>query len=440
VEVRGGAPGELPRRDAVQFRERVHDARDVRRAIQSELGAAWTTLNNPLASPQVTGEYVSRAKIALDKYGVLRSGDLDAQEFYKNLDPASRSAMKKDTAELLYLLASGTGQLALASEKPDRRKKLYHEAMQFNDLSHGMLQPISSTRAIDSQKVRLLALAAGKIPKLQSLKAEASTASDPSALRLLAYESSEQQDFETASSLLERVVQALPQDSSAWISLGTCRLNMEKFAEAEGCFEAAIALQKDCLVAYELRGLARFGLHKLQLAREDFDHVLAVQPTLISALINRSLVLKELGDIEGAIRDLSAALKCNDCPTRLYFVRSELKRTLGDASGAKEDRLKGLQLEPNEELSWVTRGIAQLSENPEVAMADFREAIQCNSQSFAARQNMAYLLAEVHQEPERAIRVLNESLEIRPHDADTVDAVSAVDGVAWAEGPKDLFR
>jgi tetratricopeptide (TPR) repeat protein len=395
------------------------DAREAWRDLKTQLDDARTKMNNPFVDQQELTVSIRWAKLLLDKYGVFTAVDLDSVEPFKHIDSASRAEMRQDTAELLYQLASGTGQLAVSRPKAER-KRLFDEALRFNKLSQQVIEPSPPPRAVLAQKERLQQRAKRRI-RIQEIElsdAELS-AMDHRDIRMLANEIFQREDFETAVQLFERVNRAYPQDPGVWISLGSCYLSMQEFADAKGYFNAAIALKNDCAIAYELRGLAFFGLGEFEKARDDFDVVLRDRPNLNSALINRSLVLKELGDIDGAVRDLTTALKSEQCPTRAYFMRADLRRHSGDVNGGEEDRLTGLQSIPNDESSWVARGIARLPEDHEGALADFREALDLNPRSHDALQNMAHVYSERLNRPEQAIQYLDELLAISPDDART---------------------
>jgi tetratricopeptide (TPR) repeat protein len=326
--------------------------------------------------------------------------------------------VKRDLSELFYVLASGTGQLAVTGAESNR-ESLLDEAMRFNELSQQISAPNTPAQAILLQRDRL-ARAAGKMAVISMPAMLESSTEDPREQRMLAFEAAQQQDAATAARLLENILPSYPQDPTTWFSLGNCYLDLQQFADAEGCFDAAIALHADFTLAYEHRGLARLKLQRFQEARKDFDHVLTRHPTQIPALVNRALVLVELGEIEDAIQDLTTALASEHCPTRVHFLRSQLRGRCGDLRGAAEDRAVGLGLTPQDELSWIARGLARMNPDGEAALSDFREALKLNPKSQPARQNMAHVLSEALDRTSEAIDVLSELLALNPTDSDAL--------------------
>jgi len=414
---------------------------DASQDMDHELREARSTLNNPYAEPQALADAIVRAKSALTRHGVFRTRDLDSIVPFANLNSAERIGMKEDAGELLYLLANASGQLAL--RKPDAlRKKLFTDAIRYSDLSQELLNQGAITQAVSFQKRRLSEASDGKFPSLNFSDLK-SSATDPRDLRLLAYEAFHRQDFEAAVKMLREVSKSNPEDPAVWYSLGNCYLGLENFSAAEHCYDSAIVLGKDFTLAHELRGFACLGLYRsykeqvgydphtrqnekdaravamLEAAQREFDSVLVEKPHSVAALVNRSLVLQEMGDIAGAIRDISAAIELGKCPTRLYFVRADLKKRLKDTQGADEDRRKGFELTPNDESSWIARGIAMLPTNHEAALADFRQALKLYPQSISARRNIVHVLSERLDQAAEAISILSELLAVNPNDART---------------------
>src|SRR5262249_33120116 len=75
---------------------------------------------------------------------------------------------------------------------------------------------------------------------------------------------------------------------------------------------------------------------------------------------------------------------------------------------------EGLKRTPEDELSWVARGMARLAREPEGALADFEEALRLNPRSREALQNKAHVLAEVLGKTAEAVAVLDQSVRYYP--------------------------
>jgi tetratricopeptide (TPR) repeat protein len=132
------------------------------------------------------------------------------------------------------------------------------------------------------------------------------------------------------------------------------------------------------------------------------------------AYINRALARLGLGDAKGAVADLDRALEASDAPARALFIRAVARDRLGDRDRARRDREEGLRREPNDELSWVARGMARLPADPRGALADFDAALALNPRSRPALQDKASVLSEQLGRAEEAIGVLDVAVRHHP--------------------------
>ena len=71
---------------------------------------------------------------------------------------------------------------------------------------------------------------------------------------------------------------------------------------------------------------------------------------------------------------------------------------------------------PSDEDSWIARGYAKLTVDPEAALATSKRRSLKIPLSTVALQNIAHVLSERLDSPERAIEALSEALSIRPSD------------------------
>ena len=233
---------------------------------------------------------------------------------------------------------------------------------------------------------------------------------------LLAVEMLGRGQYQEALPLLGQLRRELPDDLSVWLVLGNALAGAGQLHEAEGCYTTCVTLWPDSYLAYFHRGLCRFELGKFAEATDDFGNVLRLRSGFPAALVNRALAHQQLGQLQDALNDLTAALEAHATETRIYFIRSRIRQQLGDRAGAEEDRREGLQRQPSDEKSWLARGMAKLPGDPRGALDDFRQALQANRRSRDALQNVAHVLSERMNEPEDAIPVLDELLELTPND------------------------
>src|SRR5262249_52867661 len=200
----------------------------------------------------------------------------------------------------------------------------------------------------------------------------------------------------------------------AWFGLGWAHISLGRDAQAEGCFNACIALEPDFPMAYFNRGLTRLRRNLFSPAEADFTTVLRLQPDLTDALVNRALARLGAGHAADAEADLTRAIGPGTSQTRLYFLRADARDRIGDKPGAAADRTAGLSHIPADDLSWVARGLAKADTDAAGAVADFDEALKLNPRSFPALQNKAYVLSEKLNRPDDAMAVLGQAIELFP--------------------------
>jgi serine/threonine protein kinase/Flp pilus assembly protein TadD len=229
---------------------------------------------------------------------------------------------------------------------------------------------------------------------------------------------------------LRSAADAGPDDPWQWLALGVAYSRLGRLADAEACHQTAIALMPGQPIGYYNRGLARLQQSKLVDAETDFAAALRLQPDHLDALAGRGQARLSLGNPAGAAADLTAALDAGAAETRLYLLRAEARAKLGDAAGAAADRAKGLAAVPEDEASWVQRGLAKLAADPAGAVADFDAALRLNPRSYSALRGKSQALDEGLHRPADSLAVVDRLLELYPHDT----AVRAGRAVLLARG------
>jgi tetratricopeptide (TPR) repeat protein len=150
----------------------------------------------------------------------------------------------------------------------------------------------------------------------------------------------------------------------------------------------------------------------------DFSHALSLRESCIYTRLNRGIARLEQRKFHDAEADFTAALGCPDAPTRLYFLRSLARRGAADITGADADRAEGLKREPSDAISWATRGRWRMFAEPEMALADFDDALKLDPTQRDSLVNKANVLANLLKRERDAIPVLDRLLELYPHDVD----------------------
>ena len=134
------------------------------------------------------------------------------------------------------------------------------------------------------------------------------------------------------------------------------------------------------------------------------------------ALLNRAIAYKAVANYEASLADLDAAIGQGFNSTRPLLIRSRVKKLLGDRKGASADMTSALAATPQDDLGWVSRGVAKMARKPEAALQDFQKALELNPRSHSARRNIAYVLSEKLDKTEEAIACLDKLVADYPLD------------------------
>ena len=331
---------------------------------------------------------------------------------YTRLPAADRQLLNVQLAELCYLQARAE-RIVAASETDEQAAKLrLQRALQHNRCAAVALG--GNTLAIDSQRQELKTLLGDSEEELISFPLTSPTVLDDylAAQQLLA-----ERKYREASERLTRLRDKHPTDPVVWLLLGNAFGGLGQHSDADGALTTAIALEPRSYVARFNRGLCRLQQQKPLEAVADFDLVLATNPKLVCGLLNRALAYEAAQEYELALADLDAVITTGESPPRALLLRARIKNRLGDQEGAESDRQASIALEPWDEIGWIARGMAQLSDQPEAALEDFRASLRLNSKSVSALENIVHVTADRLNRPEEAMAALDSWLDIDPDNA-----------------------
>jgi len=139
-----------------------------------------------------------------------------------------------------------------------------------------------------------------------------------------------------------------------------------------------------------------------------------MEPNNFDARLKRALVLRRLGKAKEALADLDLLVADERTPTRVYFVRASVRTDLGEKAGAAADRTEGLKRVPLDPASFVTRGLALASKEPERALTDFQAAETLDPNYPEALLNQAWILAEKLDRTSDALKAVDRLLALYP--------------------------
>ena len=226
----------------------------------------------------------------------------------------------------------------------------------------------------------------------------------------------EEGKFRAALPLIREAIRVNPQDFNLHFLQGICHDYLAQNADAVACYRACIALRPKFYGAYFNRGLSYLRQNDFRSAIADFDQVVRLHPEFVETYSQRALALQGLNKDREAIADLTEALQRGTRQTSIYFLRAKVRERVRDLDGAKSDFAEGLRRDPDDEQSWIARGIAFLPGEPKRALSDFNKALELNPRSLAALTNKAHVLGKYFKRTEEAIRSLDKAVELYPDD------------------------
>ncbi|HEY9699165.1 MAG TPA: tetratricopeptide repeat protein [Trichocoleus sp.] len=177
-----------------------------------------------------------------------------------------------------------------------------------------------------------------------------------------------------------------------WLRSGITAYEQGDYQTAVAAFSAAIEQGETMAVAYSDRCLANLALGNHAAALADCTQALERNPDDSEAYLNRGLASYRLGNYAAAVSDYAQLLQINPLDFRAYYNRGLALTGLQNYQAAILDFEQALrQVSPSDPVIsaeiLVDRGLAQLPNDPQQAIADFTTAIQLNHAGIRALYN-----------------------------------------------------
>ncbi len=369
-------------------------------------------LNGPSVHPEEKTEGLALIRRAAGRFHVLERRDWPIASEFVMLPQPDQAQVRRELAEILLYLAGEEGERAAVA--PDAEKNVHLQtALRFNDLAAVSSPDEDDQSAIRFQRSRLLRQA-GEPPAAQDVDPAPSGRNTRYELYLAAYGRMTPGEYRAAAAKLRQAIRLDPQDPFVYYALGNCELVLGRPEQAKAYLDTSIALWPRFYRSYYLRAGANAERKDYEAALADFDEAIRLRPDFLPAYADRAPTKAALGDHAGAIADLTRAIEGGGQPTRLYFIRAMFRQQAGDAQGALRDQQEGLTRRPNDELSWVARGLARLPQSRNDALADFDEALKLDPRCISALEAKASVLSEQFGRTQEAIRVLDDAIRHHP--------------------------
>ena len=127
----------------------------------------------------------------------------------------------------------------------------------------------------------------------------------------------------------------VPFDLSLWLLWGNALAGCGRSSEAEGCYNTCVQQWSDSYGGWWYRGLCRLESQKYREAEADFQQVLQRQPDFLPALINRWLARREQGQLADATADLTMRCMLPRHADAAVFPAQPAATTSGRSGGCR---------------------------------------------------------------------------------------------------------
>lgn len=362
-------------------------------------------------SPAEIAQFLEKARKPVADYHVASDPNWQTASVVTRLTADDRQTLQQRMGEYLLLLAQRLIEMA-GLRYPGASLR---DALVFNDRAADLFASDARPRLWTEQRIWLLEAfgrEAEAVPlKQQLVNVRPQSAQDYYLEGLNLHRKGRLSD---ALPLLKEAVLADPKHFRAHFLLGNCYSQMQRYAEADGCFSTCVALDPRHPKVRFNHGMVLLRIGQLGPALEELSRAVEYDPKFTEAHVERAFVAYMLGRYEDAELALTKVLASSGAPTYAYYRRAMVRDKLGKKTGADEDRAEFLRREPDDEISWVTRGLQRLKSDPSGALSDFRNARELNPRSFFALQNEAHVLGELKRH-EESLNRLDRLLHWYPH-------------------------
>jgi tetratricopeptide (TPR) repeat protein len=166
----------------------------------------------------------------------------------------------------------------------------------------------------------------------------------------------QEQEYQTASRILEVYVTQRPQDSKAWLGLGLAYLNQQRYADARKALERSLQLDADLVEAeYEL-GVVASKEGNAQEAIQRLEHVVEEQPGHAKALLHLGTLYLQTEELEKAQSAFERSEATDPTDPETEYQLSLLSKRIGKSEEARQhmERFRQLKQEKDRAVHGVS--------------------------------------------------------------------------------------
>ncbi len=199
-----------------------------------------------------------------------------------------------------------------------------------------------------------------------------------------------------------------------WIAMGDLLSAKRQYSAALIAFERSIEAAPQSAAPYLYRARLREQLGSLDLAEMDYTRAIELQAGQASLWADRARLRGLMEKWEDAIVDMSKAIEIAPTANRFYLSRSRMLQKVNRVVESKKDLHFAMRHVPQTPEDWISRALAHLPKDPDLALQDLRSAESLDPGRADVLQNMAHVLHDYQQDVQGAVSCLTKILESTP--------------------------
>lgn len=240
---------------------------------------------------------------------------------------------------------------------------------------------------------------------------------DFNALHLLGVITAQQQEFDSAISLIQRAIKVNPNHASAHFNLANALKSNKMYQEAEQFYSSALSLRPNMAEAWGNKGNLLSELGRNDEALICFDRSLEINPRLYDALFNKANTLKKLQRPKSAMAFYTKAIEISPKNDALNNRGSIKLNAYSDFQGALDDFNLAIQADPSLAAPHINKGnVLKTIGQTEEAISCYLEALRINPKSYNGLNNLAATLNDLERYGEAA-ELLLKAIDVEPQNA-----------------------
>jgi tetratricopeptide (TPR) repeat protein len=186
------------------------------------------------------------------------------------------------------------------------------------------------------------------------------------------FEAAKRGDLDQAETQFRETLRCNPTNTDALLNLSHIYYDRQKFDRALELIEECIAADPTKPQAHHQRGMVRSAMGDLSGALVDFDTELRLHPDDFGAMLNRGVILSKLGNTTEALASYEQAMRLGPREPRPYYNRALLLAE-SDPDGALSDFSEAINCDPSKADAYLGRGfLLRAKGRKQEALADFR--------------------------------------------------------------------